>query len=79
MRKGDLIYYGNRERHYLRNDGEENMVFVEFFVPGEYRTVWAPGAAVCTWLPTGGDIQGRKPAREIQAHTSGTVQSPRDV
>jgi hypothetical protein len=54
-------------------------VFVEFFVPGEYRTVWAPGAAVCTWLPTGGDIQGRKPAREIQAHTSGTVQSPRDV
>jgi len=79
VRKGDLIYYGNRERHYLRNEGEENMVFVEFFVPGEYRTVWAPGASVCTWLPTGGDIQGRKPAREIQAHTSGTVQSPRDV
>jgi quercetin dioxygenase-like cupin family protein len=79
VRKGDLIYYGNRERHYLRNDGEENMVFVEFFVPGEYRTVWAPGASVCTWLPTGGDIQGRKPAREIQAHKSGTVQSPRDV
>ena len=79
VRKGDLIYYGNRERHYLRSEGDENMVFVEFFVPGEYRTVWAPGASVCTWLPTGGDIQGRKPAREIQAHTSGTVQSPRDV
>jgi len=79
VRKGDLIYYGNRERHYLRSEGDENLVFVEFFVPGEYRTVWAPGASVCTWLPTGGDIQGRKPAREIQAHKSGTVQSPRDV
>jgi quercetin dioxygenase-like cupin family protein len=79
VRQGDLIYYGNRERHYLRNEGDENLVFVEFFVPGEYKTVWAPGASVCTWLPTGRDIQGQKPAREIQAHRSGTVQSPRDV
>jgi len=48
-------------------------------VPGEYQTVWAPGASVCTWLPTGRDIQGQKPAREIQAHRSGTVQAPQDV
>jgi mannose-6-phosphate isomerase-like protein (cupin superfamily) len=79
VRRGDLIYYGNRERHYLRSEGDENLVFVEFFVPGEYQTVWAPGAAVCTWLPTGRDMQGRNPAREIQAHRSGTVHTPQDV
>jgi hypothetical protein len=55
------------------------MVFVEFFVPGEYKTIWAPGAAVCTWLPTGRDISGRKPAREIRAHSSALVNSPQDV
>jgi len=79
VKKGDLIWYADRERHYLRNEGDENMVFVEFFVPGEYKTVWAPGAAVCTWHPTGRDMQGRKPAREIQAHRSGTLQAPQDV
>ena len=79
VRKGDLIHYADRERHYLRSEGDEEMVFVEFFVPGEYQTIWAPGAAVCTWLPTGRDIQGRKPAREIQAHSSALVDSPQDV
>lgn len=79
VKKGDLIYYGDREHHYLSNDGDEDLVFVEFFVPGEYRTIWTPGAAVCTWLPTGRDIQGRKPAREIAAHSSALVGSPQDV
>jgi hypothetical protein len=54
-------------------------VFVEFFVPGEYKTIWAPGEAVCTWLPSGRDILGRKPAREIAAHSSALVESPQDV
>ena len=79
VKKGDLIYYSDRERHYLRSEGNEDMVFVEFFVPGEYKTIWAPGVAVCTWMPTGRDIKGRKPAREIQAHSSALVDSPRDV
>lgn len=79
VKKGDLIYYGDRERHYLRSEGDEDMVFVEFFVPGEYQTIWAPGAAVCTWLPTGRDIKGQKPARDIQAHSSALVDSPQDV
>jgi len=77
--KGDLIHYADRERHYLKCEGSEDLVFVEFFVPGEYKTLWAPGAAVCTWLPTGRDIQGRKPAREIGAHSSALVASPGDV
>ena len=79
VKKGDLIHYADRERHYLRSEGDEDMVFVEFFVPGEYRTIWAPGAAVCTWLPTGRDIRGLKPAREITAHSSALVDSPQDV
>jgi len=79
VKKGDLVRYADRERHYLRSEGDEEMVFVEFFVPGEYKTIWAPGEAVCTWLPTGRDIQGRKPAREIAAHSSALVESPQDV
>ena len=79
VKKGDLIHYGNRERHHLKSEGDEDMTFVEFFVPGEYKTIWAPGAAVCTWLPTGRDIQGQKPVREIRAHSSGLVESPHDV
>jgi hypothetical protein len=39
----------------------------------------ARGAAVCAWLPTGRDIEGRRPAREIAAHSSALVQSPRDL
>jgi quercetin dioxygenase-like cupin family protein len=79
VKQGDLVRYADRERHYLRSEGAEDMVFVEFFVPGEFRTIWAPGAAVCAWLPTGRDIEGRRAAREIQAHSSALTESPRDV
>ena len=53
VREGDLIYYPDRERHYLQSDPEQELRFVEFFVPGQYKTVWAPGASVCTWTPSG--------------------------
>ena len=79
VRKGDLIYYADRERHYLKNDGTEDMIFVEFFVPGVYKTVWVPGAPVCTWTPTGRSISGEKPAREIGRHSSALAASPQDV
>jgi len=79
VRKGDLIYYADRERHYLRSEGSEDMIFVEFFVPGVYKTVWAPGAPVCTWTPTGKSISGDKPQREIGRHSSARVGSPQDV
>jgi hypothetical protein len=55
------------------------MRFVEYFVPGECTTVWAPGASVCTWQPTGKDIRGRKPVREIRAHSSRDFTVPQDV
>ncbi|HEX2830646.1 MAG TPA: cupin domain-containing protein [Burkholderiales bacterium] len=78
VRKGDLIYYGDRERHYLHSEGAEEMAFVEFFVPGEYKTVWAEGAPVCTWNPTGRDLEGRTPARQIRGHSSAAA-VPADV
>ncbi len=79
VRKGDLIYYDDRERHYLRSEGDTEMAFVEFFVPGVYKTIWAPGAAICTWAPTGRSISGAKPLREIAKHSSAEVASPQDV
>jgi quercetin dioxygenase-like cupin family protein len=79
VKKGDLIYYGDRERHYLRSEGDTEMAFVEFFVPGEYKTIWVPGAPVCTWTPTGTSLSGAKPVREIARHTSADVVSPADV
>ena len=78
VRKGDLIYYGERERHYLRSEGREEMRFVEFFVPGTYKTTWAEGAPVCTWVPTGRSITGEQPVREIGGHSSAAA-TPQDV
>ena len=79
VKKGDLIWYADRERHYLRSDPVEEMRFVEYFVPGECKTIWAPGASVCTWLPTGKDIRGRAPIREIARHSSADFSVPQDV
>lgn len=70
VRAGDLIWYADRERHYLRSDAAAEMRFVEFFVPGTYKTTWAPGAMVCTWSPTGRNIRGGPAAREIGHHRS---------
>jgi quercetin dioxygenase-like cupin family protein len=70
VREGDVVYYPDGERHYLRSDATAEMRFVEFFVPGKYKTVWTEGASVCTWNPTGSDIHGNKATREIQAHSS---------
>jgi quercetin dioxygenase-like cupin family protein len=69
-RAGDLVYHPDGERHYSSTGPDEDMTFIEFFVPAEYETVWADANRVCTWLPTGKDSKGGKPVREIQAHDS---------
>lgn len=79
VRAGDVVYYHDLERHYLKADDDSELAFSEFFVPGEYRTIWVNEAEVCTWLPTGRDILGGKPVREIRAHSSADVVSPADV
>jgi quercetin dioxygenase-like cupin family protein len=79
VKQGDLIWYADRERHYLKSDPSEEMRFVEYFVPGECATIWAPGVPVCTWRPTGKDMLGRTPAREIAKHSSADFAAPQDV
>lgn len=66
---GDLVHHPDGERHFS-STGEGGMTFIEFFVPAEYRTVWADDTRICTWLPTGRDSRGGKPSREIAAHDS---------
>ena len=79
VRKGDVIYYPDLERHYLEAAPDEELVFAEFFAPGEFKTIWVDESQICTWLPTGRDIRGQTPAREIKAHSSAEVLSPGDV
>lgn len=71
LKAGDVLYNYENEIHAFSNDGAEDVVFVEFFVPGPCETVWVPGASFCAWLPTGADNQGRKPIREIGYHVHG--------
>ncbi|NNC65073.1 MAG: cupin domain-containing protein [Gammaproteobacteria bacterium] len=67
---GDLVYKYDGERHYCQNDEEEELAFVEFFIPGEWETVWVDPDRSCTWSPTGQNIRGGAASREIGAHTS---------
>lgn len=68
---GDVLYNYEMEVHSFLNDSDAEFVFVEFFVPGGCKTVWAPGANPCAWLPTGADIMGRPPSRDISYHVHG--------
>ena len=79
VREGDVVYYPDRERHYLSASKGVEMAFVEFFAPGECVTIWVDESKVCAWLPTGRDIRGAAPVREIAAHSSKDVAIPMDV
>lgn len=74
LRAGDLLYNLEHEVHAFRNDSEDEAVFVEFFVPGQNTTVWVPGANACAWNPTGQDIEGRVPVRDIPSHVHGAIE-----
>jgi len=71
LNTGDVLYNFENEIHAFRNDSDSEFVFVEFFVPGGCKTVWVPGADVCAWIPTGVDIMGRPPSRDISYHVHG--------
>ena len=76
---GDAVYVYPEEWHYFVNDAAEPLVFAEYFVPGEYETVWEDPSRVCTWFPTGKNIQGGPPSREIREHSLGWDEKPEDV
>lgn len=76
---GDTVYIYDNERHYFINDGDEELRFIEYFVPGVYKTVWAENAPICTWNPSGKDIKGGIPKRQIGAHSSAEAHSRTDL
>ena len=61
VRKGDVIYYPDLERHYLEAAPDEEMVFAEFFAPGEFKTVWVDDSQICTWNRPGTISTARRP------------------
>ena len=69
--KGDVIYFFENELHSFLNDQSDLFVFAEFFIPGDYDTVWVDDSKVCTWIPTGKDLHEREAARQIAKHVSG--------
>ena len=79
IRAGDTLYNYEFERHNFINDGDEDLVFVEYFVPAECRTVWVNPELVCAWLPTGRNIDGGAPSRNIRAHSSAETVNPTGV
>jgi quercetin dioxygenase-like cupin family protein len=71
LNTGDVLYNLENEVHYFYNKEESDFVFIEYFIPGESKTVWQPDAYVCGWVPTGIDSQGRKPSRDLSYHIHG--------
>ena len=71
---GDVLYNLENEVHYFYNVNDSDFVFIEYFIPGESKTVWQPDANVCGWIPKGVDSQGRKPSRELSYHIHGQGQ-----
>jgi quercetin dioxygenase-like cupin family protein len=61
-RPGDVIYFADREQHYLKSAGSEDMRFLEFFIPGEFKTVTDDTSAISKWVSTGRDIRGGETA-----------------
>ena len=79
VRAGDTIYNYQFERHSFVSDRDEELVFVEYFVPAECSTVWVDPDVVCTWEPTGKNIDGGEPSRHIGAHSSAETVNPEGV
>lgn len=79
IKQGDIVYNYERERHYFVNNTDEEMVFVEFFVPGDFETIWVDDAPVCTWAPTGKNIKGGKASRHIPAHAARPAETPAEA
>ncbi|MEE2774336.1 MAG: cupin domain-containing protein [Pseudomonadota bacterium] len=67
---GDLVYNYENEIHWFDNKESDLFSFVEYFVPGKYKTVWAKKQKVCTWSPTGRNFDGGTPTRSIKGHRS---------
>lgn len=68
VRQGDIVYYRDREPHWVKGGAAGDMIFSEFFVPSAVATVWDDPSQVCTWIPTGMNRRGGTPSRMIERH-----------
>jgi quercetin dioxygenase-like cupin family protein len=57
---GDLIYFPDRERHTLAATGTDEMLFLEFHAPAEFKTVWTDPSKKSAWVATGLDFRNRR-------------------
>ena len=71
LEPGDLIYNFEEEIHSFKNSYHQDFTFVEFFVPGDCKTIWTTPEKVCTWLPTNSSLSGASPTRFIPKHIHG--------
>ena len=73
LKTGNILYnYPNKQHWFYTNQtAEENLVFVEIFIPGHYKIIWSEDAKACAWLPKGSDIRGDKTLREIEYRNHG--------
>ena len=71
LNEGDIIYFFENEVHSFVNDQSDLFIFAEFFIPGDYKTIWADQSTVCTWHPTGKDLHDRTASRQIAKHVAG--------
>jgi len=68
VRPGDVVYYRDREPHWVKGGTDGDLIFSEFFVPSAVATVWADPSKPCTWIPTGVNHRGSRPSRVIEKH-----------
>jgi quercetin dioxygenase-like cupin family protein len=64
VQQGDLVYFPDREWHYLKAADDNEMRFLVFYVPGEYKTIWADQSKSTAWQSTGRDIGGGETAQD---------------
>ena len=58
LAKDDLIYFPHREQRAIRAAADSEIRFLAFYVPGEFKTVWANPGDASAWRSTGLDING---------------------
>ena len=72
IQPGDVVYFRARERHHLKAADDSELRFLVFYVPGEFKTIWADPSKASAWISTKRDINGYPTAqaeRERRART----------
>jgi len=73
IQPGDVVYFRARERHHLMAADDSELRFLVFYVPGEFKTIWADPSKASGWISTGRDINGyltEQDQRELSAYSS---------